>query len=349
MGSNRGTVFGLALAVCLAAVACGDDSSSAAPSYAGQTKSVMVEAGKAALLEVGAVKLDVPEGAVAADTEVTVDVSAKTGKPEASKIAIDVYDFGPDGTTFDKGVKLEFDLKGVNVGKGKKAQVAWLEDGKWKPLPTSVKNGKASAETTHFTPFTVIIVVDSSQQVGGMCGDDVAPCGGNLVGTWEYTTACLNLPPAFGGDGEENPFEACSVQPVARYDIDISGEATFGADGSFRAEQTQSITGGIVISGACLDEIAQQSGGTSITCEQFGGVQDGRDCIVGGEETDPETETTIGTYTTEGTVLTVIEEGYEPDPTDPDPGQEYCVEGDTLTIHIRDEEGLDIMITGRRK
>lgn len=347
MGSNRWMASGIALAALLVAAACGGDESDGPQSYAGESKSVMVEAGKSAALTLGAVKLDVPEGAVAADTEVSVDVSSKVGKPDAAKIAIDVYDFGPDGTTFDKAVKLEFDLKGVNVGKGKKAQVAWLEDGKWKVLPTTTKNGKASAETTHFTPFTVLLLPDSSTQVGGMCGDDIAPCGGDVVGTWEYTAACLNLPDPFGGMGEENPFEACSVAPLARYTIDISGEATFGADGSFMAEQTQSISGGIVISAACLDELAAQGGGTTITCEQFGGVPEGRDCLIGGEDVEPTTDITTGSYTTSGDVLMVMEDGFEPDPTDL--GQQYCVQGDTLTVHLTDEEGLDIMLTARRK
>jgi hypothetical protein len=347
MGRNRWMASGIALAALLAAAACGGDESEGPQSYAGETKSVMVEAGKAAALTLGAVKLDVPEGAVSADTEVSVEVSSKAGKPDASKIAIDVYDFGPDGTTFDKAVKLEFDLKGVNVGKGKKAQVAWLEDGKWKPVPTEVKDGKASAETTHFTPFTVIIVADATQQSGGQCSGDFTPCGGSLVGTWEIETACMNVPPdPFGG--EENPFEICSVQPVASFDIDISGEVTFGADGSFSNEQTTSVSGGFVISGACLDEIAAQSGGAGITCEEFGGVPRGEDCILGGASEPPMTEITTGTYTTAGNVLTVIEDGFEPDPASD--GEEYCVRGDTLTVHLSDEEGgLDMILTGRRK
>lgn len=348
MGRNRWFAIGMALSVCAVVAACGGEDSSGPPSYAGETTSVMVEAGKAAALTLGAVKLDVPEGAVAADTEVSVAVSSKAGKPDESKIAIDVYDFGPDGTTFDKAVKLEFDLKGVDVGKGKKAQVAWLEDGQWKALPTSVRNGKASAETTHFTPFTVLIVADGSQQVGGQCSGEFTPCGGDLMGTWEYTAACLNLPDGFvPGVDEENPFEVCSVQPLARYNVDISGEVTFGADGSFTSEQTRSFSGGILITGACLDQIASQSGGMSITCESLEGVPEGDDCLVGSEEEPPETEIMTGTYTAEGNVVMVHEDGYEPDPSDM--GQEYCVRGDTLTVHLSDDEGLDITFTATRK
>jgi hypothetical protein len=338
----------IGVALALSVAACGGDDSAAPPSFAGKEARLMVEAGKAAALTLGAVKLDVPEGAVSADIEVTVEVSAKSGRPDESKIAIDVYDFGPDGTTFEKAVKLEFDLKGVAT-KGKKAHVAWLEDGKWKTLPTTVKDGKASAETTHFTPFTVLVIPDSSTQIGGMCGGDFEPCGGDPTGTWEYTAACLNLPEGGfpGSDDEENPFDACQVQPVARYDIDVSGEVSFGVDGSFMSEQTQSLSGGIVLSGACLDELAAQGGGTTITCEQFGGVPDGDDCIIGSEEQPPETEITTGTYTIADNRIFVIEDGYEPDPTEM--GAEFCVRGDTLTVHLSDEEGLDITFTGTRK
>jgi hypothetical protein len=307
----------------------------------------MVEAGKAAALVVGAVKLDIPEGAVSADTEVTVDVSAKAGKPDADKIAIDVYDFGPDGTSFDKAVKLEFELKGVNVGKGKKAVVAWLEDGKWKPLQTTVRNGKASAETTHFTPFTVLVIADGSgQQVGGQCTADFTPCGGDLVGTWEYTGACITLPDDFfGGSDEENPFAVCDAQPVARFTIDIAGTATFGRDGSFMSEQTASVSGGVVVSGACVDQIAEEGGG-DLSCEQLGGTPQGSDCVLGSEAEEPTTDLVVGTYTTDGNVVFVNEEG------DLDPGgsgEEYCVRGDALTVRINDEEGLLITYTATRR
>jgi hypothetical protein len=344
MDRKRWFAVGLSLAFSVGAAACSSDGKgSAAPTYAGQHKSVMVEAGKAASLSLGAVKLDVPEGAVAANTEVSVDISAKLGRPDEQKIAIDVYDFGPNGTTFDKAVKLEFELTGVNVGNGKKAVVAWLEGGKWRSLPTTVSNGKARAETTHFTPFTVLILDDDALEFGGLCSEEFTPCGGDLIGTWDITGTCLTL----GEDpfaGEDDLFEVCDVQPIPRFMIHIAGTVSFGADGSFMNEQTSSSSGGFLVSHACLDQIGAE-GGETLSCEDIGAIPEGQDCLLGGGTEEPTTDITTGTFTTEGTTLNVMEDGY----IDEGGGEQYCVRGDTLTVRIHEEEdGSVIQLTATR-
>jgi hypothetical protein len=331
MGKNWWIVLGLAVALG-AGFACGSDKSGGAPSYAGKEDSVMVTAGKAAALTLGAVKLDVPEGAVSEDKEIKVKVNSKSGQPDEKKIAIDVYDFGPDGTKFDTSVKLEFDLSGVNVGKGHKAVVAWLDNDKWVSIPTAVKNGKASAETDHFTPYTVLVVPDGSsgQTSNGVCSTTFEPCGGDLVGTWEYTSGCLGdaLNP-FAGDAG-SPFPECDDAPTTKFNFDVTGTASFGADGSFSDERTQTFSIGYTLSASCISQINRQSG-ASLSCSELGGTAQGSSCFIGSSDDTPTTDSTVGTYTIDGDSLTVIEEG-----SDTGDAQQYCVNGDKLTVAITD-------------
>jgi hypothetical protein len=325
----------------LTAIGCGSDSDGGGPeSYAGEEKTVMVTAAEGGMVEAGAVALSVPPGALAADTELSVKVVDKADQPGAENIAIDVYDFGPDGTTFLKPVTMEFDLSGVNLD-GKDAYIAWLDGSSWTKLGDSaVEGGTITATTTHFTPFTVVLVLRDDGtvgQVGGQCGEDFAACGGDISGTWKYTGACLTLPEdIFGGsDGEENPFAMCSEAPKAEFSIDIQGTITFGSDGSFSADQTTTIASKFSVANSCLEDL----GGA--TCDQIGGTPEGDACVLGGEEPDSSTEMDTGTYTTNGAVLVVTSDEEQPQPTDPSEEEskvEYCVKGSKLTVRILDEE-----------
>jgi hypothetical protein len=333
--------------------ACGGDAKTSAPSYVGEEKSWRLSRGEAGTLSLGAAELSLPEGALQDDSEISVTVKAKTGMPDAKDIAIDVYDYGPDGSQFDKPVKLAFDTQGVKTPKGKKLTVAFLEDGEWKSLSTTLKNGKASAETSHFTPFTLLFVLDDSggQQVDGQCATDFEPCGGNLVGTWEYTLGCVTAPPgALEEDDDANVFAQCEDKPVSAISVDLSGQAVFGKDGSFNSEQKVTIQGGYRISKACLAEVGESMGTSSLTCAQIDGTPDGDGCLLGPNASTPETseDAVVGTYSASGTSVTVVDS--ESDPEDPPTPSPYCVRGDTLIVRVATGEGgPTIVYHARRK
>jgi hypothetical protein len=100
----------------------------------------------------------IPAGALAADTDITVAVSDGAGLPGATDLAGKVYDLGPSGTTFSKPVTLTLDFDTTKVVASKVAMVAFLQAGAWVTLADSfITAGKASATTTHFTPYGVVI------------------------------------------------------------------------------------------------------------------------------------------------------------------------------------------------
>ncbi len=328
-------------------IGCGSDSESGGPqSYVGEMQKVMITAAEGGTVDAGAVKLSVPAGALEEDTEISVSVVDKAGHPSSADIAIDVYEFGPDGTTFKMPVELEFDLAGVDMS-GKEAKVAWRQEGDWQYIPDSaVQGGKITATTTHFTAFTVILVVKDDGtvgQVGGQCGGDFTACGGDITGTWEYSGSCVSFPDdAFGGSGEDNPFADCTEPPTVSFSLDISGDVTFGSDGSFAANQTTQVTGGYSIPNSCLEELGA-------TCDQVGGTPDGDACLAGGDEEEPELDMTTGTYTTDGGTLVVVSDDDTGEPDEDAGATTYCVRGDTLTVHFENSDGSVVEYTATRR
>ncbi|HXI57598.1 MAG TPA: hypothetical protein VNO55_16145 [Polyangia bacterium] len=100
----------------------------------------------------------IPAGALAADTDITVAISDGAGLPGAANLAGKVFDLGPSGTMFARPVTLTFDFDTTKVVAPKVAMVAFLQAGAWVTLADSfITGGKASATTTHFTPYGVVI------------------------------------------------------------------------------------------------------------------------------------------------------------------------------------------------
>ena len=100
--------------------------------------------------------VEIPPGALMADTEITVTVSDGSSSPDPSTLVAKVYDLGPDGTMFQKPVKLTIDFDAAKLGT-KIATVSYVAAGKWVALSDSATTGaKVSATTTHFTQFGVV-------------------------------------------------------------------------------------------------------------------------------------------------------------------------------------------------
>jgi hypothetical protein len=101
--------------------------------------------------------LEIPPGALAVDTDITVGISDGAALPSAASLVASVYDLGPNGTTFLKPVKLTINVDAAKLGT-KQAVVSYLAAGNWVALSDSVAaaGGKVGATTTHFTSFGVV-------------------------------------------------------------------------------------------------------------------------------------------------------------------------------------------------
>lgn len=317
--------------------ACGGSSGSGPASYVGQESSALIEAIKGGNVAVGAVKVAVPAEALAKDTRVSVEVNDKKDYPDRSRVAIDVYELGPKGTTFTKDVELKFDLKGVRVGKNRRARVAELDEetNSWKALPdTKVVDGHAVATTKHFSAYTVLLEETTSGYEPVVCDADFTPCGGDIAGAWEFTEGCVT------GFSQGTPMPTLSGDSCAdtssSVKVDVTGSAHFGAEQDTNIDQNVVVTSSYTIPLACLDEVSR-AGGMPFTCDTFGGEIEGKNCTQSATSGDL-SSTVQGTYTTEGGTLTLeASEGLvllglgtlNPD-------IDYCVRDDTLTLRMRD-------------
>lgn len=318
-------------------VACSDGAGGGPTSYVGQERSALIEAGKGGGVALGAVKVTVPAEALAKDTELSVKISDKKQHPDKDRIAIDVYEFGPEGTTFSKDVELKFDLKGVKVGKSQRARVAELDEetNRWKALPDSkVVDGQAVATTKHFSLYTVILEDSEGTFEPIVCDADFTPCGGDLSGAWEFTKGCVT------GFSQGAPMpvlsgSACDAA-ISSLEVSVSGSAHFGIEQDTNIDQVVVVTSFFSIPLACLAEVSA-GGGAPLSCDSFGGVVEGRNCTQSNSSGDIPTMVE-GSYMTEGGTLTI-------EPSDGfvllglgtlNPRIDYCVRGDTLTLRMRD-------------
>ncbi len=154
---------------------------------------------------------------------------------------------------------------------------------------------------------------------GGLSCAAVAPCGGDLVGTWKASGACL-------GKTED----LSSVCPGATADITVSlsGTETFNADLTYTATLTGGGTTTFHYPSTCL------TGGTS--CTQWGqglmsvGMYSSVTCTTDGagvcncvavSPTTPDNES--GTYSVSGGTVTTVPAGSAN-------GAPYCVQGSVL-------------------
>lgn len=317
------------LALACALGGCGDDGGSSEGEELPMPVTEEVSADDGADIETQGGAISIPGGALAEDTEVTVEVILPNGEPDADKLGSLIYDFGPDGTTFETPVELTIELN-KSVPEGMEAKLAWLDEDadKWVVLEDSHVDGDSViATTTHFTKFAIVLTATMGQTAGS-CEDfsDFRACGGDIEGTWEFTLGCANLTLAdiFGADNEIAMCEGTSLAA----NIDISGTATFGADGSYDTSINRDFDFQINIPLSCLP------GGAM--CSAFAGDPGDEDAPTVTEEDGvcmlamdpaPDTEAEMGMYEVQGNELIMTEEGEESDSP-----SEYCIEGNTITV-----------------
>lgn len=131
---------------------------SASPATGGSaTATTNIKAADGGTITADGLKLTIPPGALMADTNITVGVSDGAALPGASTLVAKVYELGPTGTMFLKPVALTIDFDTTKLVSPKVATVAFLEGQAWVALAGSFTTGaKATATTTHFTPFSVV-------------------------------------------------------------------------------------------------------------------------------------------------------------------------------------------------
>jgi hypothetical protein len=335
MRNAHGLWLCLAFVSPIAFIACGDDSMGSGDAGvvdAGAPIGEEITAAEGGTVEVDGMTLDIPAGALTEDTEITVQEISKAGLPNASDIASAVFDLGPDGTQFELPVTLSFDFDPSETPEGKEAVLAWLDGSAWTELADSQIDGETvTATTSHFTVFAVIW--KSTGQVGGTC-DDLAfeACGGDLVGQWEITIGCAML----AADASD-PLPMCDGDSIT-LSVDLTGAIEFNEDLSYASTNDLVQELSATLPKACLM-------GTS--CDQL--ADDGEPPF---EDTGDACERTttgaassneVGTYVLEGNTLTLTEEGEVAQAPD-----EYCVQGDTLTVRHVDEEGNEVFFRAAR-
>jgi hypothetical protein len=139
-------------------VSCDDDES---PS---RNDNIIDSAGGVVKTDNDEVIIDIPAGALSMETEITI---AETSIHPPDNIG-QVYDLGPDGTTFAIPVSLTFTYDEGDLPAGaleSELVLAFADNGNWVSLAGNVvdeTNNTVTATTTHFTPFTVFWLSESN-------------------------------------------------------------------------------------------------------------------------------------------------------------------------------------------
>lgn len=298
--------------------------------------SEMITAAAGGTVEGGGASLDIPANALAADTTITLVTSDPSGVPDVATVKGKVFDFGPDGTTFDPAAQLTMPTTGT-PGENEKFVISWLdeENNVWVDINGTVAGTTVSAPVSHFTKFVVRIIP------GGGSGEQCmfSTCGGDLVGSWTIASACIL-------SGEESISECPSAEVTLELDQD--GTVEFEAGGDYSTSfMNNGATMTAVLPASCMGEYENPasctalgthlSEGTVVTCTGDVAVSCTCTMVFDGDEA-PDTES--GTYTTDGNTVTLTPSGENETPETLD----YCVEGNTLTVQST-EDGEDPTIS----
>jgi hypothetical protein len=324
-------VFALVLGS--AALGCSSDSDDkdGSTQVTEDSVTVAISARDGGEVKLGAASLKIPAGALAEDLEVTLAAKKPASTlPEQGSLSGLSYDFGPDGTTFEKPVELMLPLT-ASPGEGEQAVISWYDETKreWQDLPATVSGDAISAEVSHFTLFVVRFKGVASGAFD--CGFEA--CGSDgLEGTWTLAGAC------FDSGKNDNPFVDVPGCDDAVFDIgvDAEGEVTFDA-GTYDYHWTLTGLVSIDLSATCLDAV-----GMGQACAAFkpddgvSCVASGERCLCNGPAGEPDMKMGTGSYETSGTTITFTEDG----DTDGPDTQEICVKGDQAKL-FKSEATLD--------
>ncbi len=329
----------------IAFAACGGNGVDLQGSVGEQSSATVTAAdGGTVALPSGAARIVIPAGALAADTEITLNTLDIAGAVDEDKLGSYIFDFGPDGTTF--GQKVEISLKSGGVPDDMEANLAWLDGETWTKVPGSkLVDGMIVGEVDHFTKFVVyftekevVVVTDDP-----ICRDlEFTPCGGDPVGTWEIETLCMET----RVDANESPWaeqfpECGNGNSYYSADIEWLGQMDVRADGTTTTDIDVAYTIEVVLKDACLTAMGQGVVGGKTMCDQIATqyTQESVDATVtysGGKCTITAPQESKDQEPQEGTWVVVGDEIRTS--VDSTNGQKFCVDGNRLVLQTIDEE-----------
>jgi hypothetical protein len=335
------SLLSLAVASTGIIVACSSDDTTPTPAPTnptpGATTTVRVTAaaGGSVADPSGKTKLDIPPGALAADTDITLAILPRSGAA-----VVDISEFGPDGLTFLKPVTLTITADATLAPEGKALSVAVNEGADFKAITGSTfANGVATASIMHFSRYTVVLV-DGKIVVNppATCVDarsTFTACGGDPTGSWTFAEFCVDATVKTSGDGG-----AGNVCPENSVDIDynLARDVTFDATTLKIGAGKTTLTAKYNYFLACFTRLPDggMSGGATPTCAEIqkreytdkskaGSCADKTGgycvCTETGETTAAEE---IQTYTVSGTTLTTTKGDGSSSVS------QFCVKGDLL-------------------
>jgi hypothetical protein len=191
-----------------------------------------------------------------------------------------------------------------------------------------------------FAALATLSCGSSSNGGGGNCGKATA-CGGNIVGSWQITSACST-------GGASMPNASCPGETIAVDSVNDTGSITFNMDGTYMAMLSTSAQETLTVPGSCLAT-------SGATCNQLGMALNGTlaqpdggaapgsisaSCTMSGANCTCHVtfslsgQTAMGTYATSGTNVTITPTGGTAT-TDA-----YCVQGNTLNLLSGGSSGM---------
>jgi ZU5 domain len=145
--------------------ACSDDAASPADEDLPAHVSIQVGTKGGTLKASGGLTLEIPEGALDKNVKISATNAGQTAPKEIqAKQVSDLYEFGPEGTKFNKDVKIVFHT----AKEEQRAEVYFTkEDGSGFEKIASQKNGKeVTAFVKHFSQGFVGVPLDDAQDAG---------------------------------------------------------------------------------------------------------------------------------------------------------------------------------------
>ncbi len=300
---------------------------------AGVKETITAAEGGTVELEDGSASLAIPAGALAEDTEISIDPINKGDLVDAANLGSNGIELGPDGTQFSSPVALTLALEG-EVPEGKEAVIAVLNGTEWETIEgSSAADGSVTADITHFSTYVIRFVDGNIVVTTPECETlDFTPCGGDVVGRWVLQDMCMEA--VIG----ENPYATVSECQTMVYtvNVDYSQTLELKADGTLTIEiGATSYAFHYEIEEACLKAISPSMTQAEFqeVCTEFADEDD--TCAITADkcicdtvpETSGESQTIDGTYTVDGTTITTTTQG----DTGPDTTTGgYCVNGNTL-------------------
>ncbi len=325
----------------------GDDEN--AGGHEGETASADITALEGGTLSTpsGAASIDIPAGALAEDTTITITSLGVDDQPDAENLGSDVYEFGPDGTEFLAPVTISLVLD-VDVPEKMQAVLAVLDGEEWTTVEGSALDGNTVAgQVTHFSKYSIHFVGDDTvlESEDEVCKDlNFTACGGDVVGSWKILSMCTSRTIA-----GENPFAdkpACA-DDIFEFNVDWIGEITFNEDGTYENTMGMSYWTHLELTDECLGEIV--NGATTdytMVCQKMFSDEDNEESLCTYEsglckcDTKPETrnidDSQNGTYTIEGNNM-ILDDGDDEVETLP-----FCVDGDRIVVESADDDTQDV-------